>query len=254
MKEWGDLQDSWDSFEATASGIRQIPSYQFQPHNPYLAGAEYRTRNHMAHMDASQAFYEVRRFMSHLSTNSDIHKFVHPRTNQSVLELEAKVQRDPHSASAWFDLGVKQQENEREAKAILALKRALDLDPSHLNAWLALAVSHTNESERTAADDAIEQWVLRNPNYKHVTEPYFEAAKKLNGGDNTLGSLGQVRRHSELIDCLMAMARNGAEQGVVDADVQIALAVLLNTSEDYKKAQDCFRAALAVRPDVSVLV
>ena len=161
------------------------------------------------------------------------------------------MQREPNSASAWFDLGVKQQENEREAKAILALKRALALDPSHLNAWLAIAVSHTNENERSAADDAIEQWVRRNPNYKNVTEPFFEAVKALNGGDNTLEGLGQMRRHAELIDCLMTMARSGNESGVVDADVQIALAVLLNTSEDYKKAQDCFRAALAVRPDVS---
>lgn len=59
MREWGELQDSWDSFEATASGIRSVPNYQFQPHNPYLVGAEYQTRNHMAHMDASQVFYEV---------------------------------------------------------------------------------------------------------------------------------------------------------------------------------------------------
>lgn len=115
---------------------------------------------------------------------------------------------------------------------------------------MALAVSHTNENERSAADDAIEQWVRRNLDYRDVTEPFFEAVKKLNGGDNTLEGLGQLRRHSELIDCLMAMARRGNESGIVDADVQIALAVLLNTSEDYKKAQDCFRSALAVRPDV----
>jgi peroxin-5 len=37
--------------------------------------------------------------------------------------------------------------------------------------------------------------------------------------------------------------------GEVDADMQIALAVLLNTIEDYEKAQDCFKTALAVRPD-----
>ena len=59
LREWGELQDSWDAFEATASGIRHIPSYQFQPRNPYLEGNEYRTRNHMAHLDASQAFYEA---------------------------------------------------------------------------------------------------------------------------------------------------------------------------------------------------
>lgn len=162
------------------------------------------------------------------------------------------MQRDRTNAHAWFELGVKQQENEREAKAILALKRALSLDPTHLPSWLALAISHTNENDRNATDDAIEQWVRRNEKYKEVVSDFFERVEKLNGG--SLDSLSYLRRHAELVDCLMGMVRaGGGESGEVDADVQIALAVLLNTSEDYEKAQDCFSAALAVRPDVSYL-
>ena len=42
--------------------------------------------------------------------------------SQSVLEMEAAVQRDPLNAQAWFQLGVKQQENEREQKAVQALR------------------------------------------------------------------------------------------------------------------------------------
>ena len=143
---------------------------------------------------------------------------------------------------------MKQQENEREPKAILALKRDLSLDPTHLASWLALAISHTNENDRNAADDAIEQWVRRNEKYKQVVTDFFERVEKLNGG--TLDSLSYLRRHEELVDCLMGMVRAGS--GEVDADVQIALAVLLNTSEDYEKARDCFSAALAVRPEVTI--
>ena len=55
--------------------------------------------------------------------------------------MEADVQRDPANASVWFNLGVKQQENEREGKAIQALRRALELEPGHLPSWLALAIS-----------------------------------------------------------------------------------------------------------------
>lgn len=147
----------------------------------------------------------------------------------------------------WYNLGVKQQENEREPKAIAALTRALALDDTHLPSWLALAISHTNEGSRGAADDAVEQWVRRNEQYAPIVRDFFERVEKLNGG--TLDSLNQARRHDELVHCLMAMARSG--NGTVDADVQVALAVLLNASEDYLKAQDCFKAALSVRPDVS---
>ncbi|KAI5123040.1 hypothetical protein M0805_000476 [Coniferiporia weirii] len=218
--EWGALQESWDSYEATTWGVKPVAHYEFQPHNPYLtSGANPRTMNHMMHSERS--LYE------------------------SVLELEAEVQRDPTSVQAWYDLGVKQQENEREPKAISALTRALALDPTHLPSWLALGISHTNEGDRTTADDAIEQWVRRNPAYERVVTNYFERAEKLNGG--TLDSLSHMRRHDELIHCLMTMARS--QNGEVDADVQIALAVLLNSNEDYLKAQDCFKAALAVRPD-----
>ncbi|KAL5485313.1 hypothetical protein ACEPAI_7955 [Sanghuangporus weigelae] len=222
QNEWGALQESWDSFEATTWGIKPAAQYQFQPHNPYLIEeAIQQTRHHAMHPQRS--LYE------------------------SVLELEAEVQRDSTNARAWYDLGVKQQENEREPKAIAALNRALELDPSHLPSWLALAISYTNEGDRSAADGAIQQWVSRNQSYEPVVIDFFRRVEQLNGG--TLDSLTQARKHDELIHCLMAMARHGNEKGEIDADVQIALAVLLNTSEDYLKAQDCFKAALSVRPD-----
>ncbi|KAL5528553.1 hypothetical protein ACEPAF_7689 [Sanghuangporus sanghuang] len=222
QNEWGALQESWDSFEATTWGIKPAAQYQFQPHNPYLNEEEIQqTRHHAMHLQRS--LYE------------------------SVLELEAEVQHDPTNARAWYDLGVKQQENEREPKAIAALNRALELDSSHLPSWLALAISYTNEGDRSAADGAIQQWVSRNQRYEPVVTDFFRRVDQLNGG--TLDSLTQARKHDELIHCLMATARHGNEKGEIDADVQIALAVLLNTSEDYLKAQDCFKAALSVRPD-----
>ncbi|THH08296.1 hypothetical protein EW145_g2790 [Phellinidium pouzarii] len=219
--DWGELQESWDSFEATTWGVKPVAHYQFQPHNPYLMGdTSQRAVNHNHMMYAERPIHE------------------------SVLELEAEVQRNPTSVRGWYDLGVKQQENERESKAISALTRALALDPSHLPSRLALAISHTNEGDRAAADGAIEQWVRRNTKYERLVTEYFDRVERLN--DGTLDSLTQLRRHDELIHCLMTMARSG--NGEVDADVQIALAVLLNSSEDYLKAQDCFKAALSVRP------
>jgi len=216
-QSWGRLQADWDQFEATATGIKEIIQYQFQEKNPYLLSDSSTTQHHRMHVMG----------LSELS--------------ESVLQLEAAVQRDLDNAFTWFELGVKQQENEREQKALQALERSVELDPSHLPTWLALAISHTNEGDRTGTYDAIRQWVNRNERYRFISDQY---------PDDLNSSI--TERYARLIQCLIAMAR-GETNGEIDADVQVALAVLLNSEEAYGKAQDCFRTALAVRPQDWVL-
>ena len=138
-----------------------------------------------------------------------------------MLELEAAVQRDPNNAAAWYELGVKQQENEREAKAIQALERSVELDPSHLSAWLALSVSYTNNSNRTGVYNAIKEWVLQNSKYKHIVQ----------GSTLNTANVSSPGDFGALIQCLIGMARSADQVGGVDADVQVALAVLLNTTD-----------------------
>ncbi|KAI0358408.1 TPR-like protein [Trametes cingulata] len=215
--EWDNLQRDWDAFEATSTGIRPLSAYQFQPNNPYLHGEASRTRHHTAHGGSPQTLYE------------------------SVLELEAAVQRDPTNAARWYELGVKQQENEREQKAVQALRRALELDPTHLPSWLALGVSHTNEGDRAGACNAIQEWVNRN-------ERYAAAVAQFRALNPERAGASQAEKLTDLMHCLMSIVRENAG-GEIDADIQIALAVLLNTNEDYVKARDCFTTALAVRPD-----
>ncbi|KAH7888512.1 hypothetical protein F5I97DRAFT_707948 [Phlebopus sp. FC_14] len=210
---WHEMQRDWDAFEATTTGIKPVANYQFQTNNPYLLGDSSRTHHHTLHTTHAQRIYE------------------------SVLELEAAVQRDPSNATAWFELGVKQQEKEREAKAIDALKRSLDLDPTHLPVWLALSVSYTNDNNRLGTYNAVREWVTRNPKYQDIVSTA------------NLRSTASPSDFTSLVDVLINMARSADHREGVDADVQIALAVLLNTTEDYAKAVDCFRSALAVRPE-----
>ncbi|KAG6866706.1 hypothetical protein C0991_011365 [Blastosporella zonata] len=204
VASWERLQHDWDQFETTATGIKRVDNYQFQDNNPYLLGDSSATRQHMMHT-SYQSLSETVSFL------------------QSVLQLEAAVQRDMSNSMAWFELGVKQQENEREQKAFQALKRSLELDPSHLPTWLALGVSNTNESNRTGTYDAINEWVSRNNRYEAAVQQ-FRANNPL-GADTSLGA-----RYSHLINTLIAMARSDTS-GAVDADTQIALAILLNTNE-----------------------
>jgi peroxin-5 len=64
VMSWDQLQNDWDKFEATASGIKPLDNYQFQNNNPYLIGDSSSTRHHLMH--SHQSILEVRPCQSFL--------------------------------------------------------------------------------------------------------------------------------------------------------------------------------------------
>ncbi|KAI8584207.1 hypothetical protein K450DRAFT_218657 [Umbelopsis ramanniana AG] len=156
--------------------------------------------------------------------------------SDSILALEAKLQLNPSDASSWQQLGFRQQENERDGAAIAALRKAVSMDPTLLDAWLALAVSYTNENCRADAYDCLEAWLQNNEKYKHISRSHGLKGKMV-GAD----------RHAFVTDLFLEAARSSPGEEM-DADVQVGLGVLFNVSEEYQKAVDCFKAALASRP------
>ncbi|KAJ3287708.1 Peroxisomal membrane signal receptor PTS1 [Borealophlyctis nickersoniae] len=160
----------------------------------------------------------------------------HRNLTESILALEAAVQRDPADAKAWYELGVRQQENENEVAAIAALRQAVKHDPTVLDAWIGLAVSYTNEGCKDDAYDALERWMGNSPRYKGIVE------RRLTSGEDA-----EMPRHAQVTGMFLEAAREGIN-GELDADVQTALGVLFNVSVEYDKAVDCFEAALSARP------
>lgn len=188
----------------------------------------------------------------------DFHTFLLPLALQSVLEKEAAVLQDPTNAQAWYDLGIKQQENEREPQAILALSKSISLSlssaplattfdfpasvqirPAEVTrqlaaAHLALSISHTNNADRPATLLALSTWV---ETIAKLSEPYATVLQK----QPAMLGMSPRERHDWLVGVLVEFARCGvlgvgvgaegreSERGV-DADVQIALGVLFNTS------------------------
>jgi len=242
--EWDKLQDDWDQWTVGPDGMSRnetrqtrmskppqsassAPSYRFMAENPYRMASPSGTTYHHSHHPLNQAS------SSQLSALD------------SVLEKEAAVQAEPGNAAAWLSLGLKQQENEREGMAIAALHKALEIDPSCKEAWLGLAVSYTNENQREAAMESVERWIDSNDKYSSVV-----AAHRSVNPSHVAAGLAQ--RHKEITDTLIAIARSAASVPAgaeMDADVQVALGVLFNASEEYEKAVDCFSAALGARPD-----
>ncbi|KAI9138959.1 hypothetical protein BKA69DRAFT_1088236 [Paraphysoderma sedebokerense] len=208
--EWQSLQNDWDRHAESSAFRADNPlydHYEFEPDNPYLTMGT-------PHLELS----------------------AHNRTlPEEILALEAAVQTDPSNASAWYQLGTRQQENERESQAIAALRKAVELDPKVLDAWLALAVSYTNENCEQDSLDALESWISHHQRYKVI----LEEGRVRNGGGSRFDYVSSL--------FLEAARSNPGED--LDADVQVGLGVLFNLSEEYEKAVDCFEAALAKRPD-----
>lgn len=46
-EDWQQLHHDWETFGATATGVKRIVEYQFQPRNPYLLGEQ--SHNHVMH-------------------------------------------------------------------------------------------------------------------------------------------------------------------------------------------------------------
>lgn len=217
--QWGDMQNEWEKFQGSSFGFRatdpRFDNYDFQPNNPYLQSGD---------MD----------FLKDVTR--------HRSLAESILALEAAVQRDPMDARSWYLLGSRQQENEKETAAIAALRRSVSVEPGNSDAWIALAVSYTNEGFREDAYDSLESWLQHNPRYS----PIWRAAREGNTAPPS------ARRHEDVTSLFLAAARSNPGMDM-DADVQQALGILFNASEEYDKAIDCFEAAIARRPGDYVL-
>ncbi|KAI9489477.1 hypothetical protein BDB00DRAFT_843113 [Zychaea mexicana] len=207
--EWDNMQKDWERLTPQENGMG------YRAVNPEYDTYNFATDNH------------------YLLNPSAIDRTQHNTLADSIMALEAKAQLATSDASAWQELGFKQQENERDGAAIAALRRAVSMDPGLLDGWLALAVSYTNENCRLDAYDALEQWVTNNDKYKHL----------VGSGKTPM----QHNRHGYITNLFLEAARSspGAE---MDADVQVGLGILFNVSEEFAKAIDCFKAALQSRP------
>nr|XP_037284439.1 LOW QUALITY PROTEIN: peroxisomal targeting signal 1 receptor-like [Rhipicephalus microplus] len=166
----------------------------------------------------------------------------------AVLLFEAAAQKNPQHVEAWQYLGTTQAENEQDTAAIAALRKCLQLDPQNLIAHMAIAVSYTNESLQMQACESLLEWLKCNPRYQALRSSAEMPTLKTSHPGFTIMTSEQ---HNKTRDLFIAAARMSPNDP--DPDVQVGLGVLFNLVGEYDKAADCFRAALTVRPNDSLL-
>lgn len=151
----------------------------------------------------------------------------------AVLCFEAAAQQQPNSAEAWFLLGTTQAENEQDPLAITALKKSLEINPTQMEGYITLAAAYTNENMSKYAYCSLLDWLRASPKYSDMF-PQDVNSRTLD--------IKELEAHVKTL-YLRAVQLNPT---VIDPDVQNALGVIFNISQEYDKAVDCFKTALMV--------
>nr|CAG4642479.1 EOG090X054E [Evadne anonyx] len=224
---WSQLQKDWDKAAEEDPSLGWLKGTPLEPVNEYTFEAE---NPYQEHADPF---------------NEGLQKKVEGDLPSAILLFEAALQKDPDHMKAWELLGLSLAENEQDPGAITAYKRCLALESSNLVAIMGLAVSYTNESYQFQACQALEDWLRNNPKYSHLVSTISQQEK-------LVGSLVSGDTFNRVQDMYMRAARLQPAANL-DPDVQTGLGVLLNLSSDFDKAPDCFRAALQMKPNDSLL-
>ncbi|OQR80082.1 TPR repeat-containing protein-like [Tropilaelaps mercedesae] len=234
-KFWKDLAENWNNASFNALGENWPQGIETLPE----AYRNYRFNEHNLLEDMVQNPFE-----------DGLQKLREGDLPSAVLLFEAAVRKDSAHAEAWQLLGTTQAQNEQDVQAIAALRQCLQLQPQNGAAMLALAVSYTNEGLQRQACEVLTEWLRANPTYGHLTEVQPEETDSASQQAKIMSML-EAREHKRVLDMYIRAALINPD--APDPDIQSCLGVLLHLSGDFEKAVDCFRSAVAVRPDDSLL-
>jgi len=186
--------------------------------------------------------------------------------SEAALMLEAAIQLGEFGEGgfeSWILLGETRNMDEREEAGMRALLEGVNIaeqagahgvgmlvSRSYLvsvhsyilkhSHFQSLAISFTNESYDRASHTMLVRWFKA----KYPTVPIPEETAKAVGTNSSWDT------HERITQLFTDLARSQHGQDQMDPDLQIALGVLFYTNGDYERAQDCFAAALNVRPKV----
>ena len=217
------IDGSLEKGNGTAEGVRGLQEAEWEKLQSDWQEQVEPTTSQIKMNNMSNRNYSEYKFMN----DNQLSKYtISPK--KSLEEAEREVKANPRDAKSWYELGVTQQENEKEVQAIAALSKAIELDPTLSEAYLGLSISFTNESDKLAAVNAIKNWIK----YKYNND--YDLNKQNDNGD--------------VIETLCNIVKNDAMVNIIDADVQVALGVMFSLNEEYDKGIDCFHTALTVKP------
>ncbi|KAJ3514122.1 hypothetical protein NLJ89_g2562 [Agrocybe chaxingu] len=236
LEDYGkNMQNAWEGgvgnydgnigdkpMQIDAEGIPVLGDYVFEQNNKFLDPSSSRSL-----LNEAKALLEQNGSLS-----------------EAALMLEAAIQRGELGEGgyeAWILLGETRNMDEREEAGMRALlqgvKRAEESGTPGPG-MLSLAISFTNESYDRASHSMLLRWFRARYPDVSVPEETVRAMTTNSAWDT----------HGRITELFLDLARAQHGQNKMDEDLQIALGVLFYTNGEYERAQDCFAAALNVRP------
>lgn len=212
--------------EVDERGFPMLGTYEYEAHNPYVSHAS--------------PYAEGMRLIEHNGSLTDAALLFEAATQREATgggEIELSHEE---RSRAWQKLGECHAMNEHETKAIQALEEAVRLDGNNQEALMSLAVSYINEGYDQAANETLLRYLARSHPHMATSTEFPTLPDEQS---NPWARLNYVRGLY-----LKAVREDAAEQRM-DPDLQVGLGLLFYASSSYDQARDCFRAALAVRPD-----
>ena len=172
----------------------------------------------------------------------------------AALLFEAAIQLKPEDSVAWRYLGTTQAQNEKDTSAIRALTNCLNIDKNDQEARLAIAASLANETRHKEACKHLLEWLINHETYKNTVGAslveYEQLDSELSDDPFYINSLAE-KHYNYVREKFVDAARMSPNNP--DPDVQNSLGVLFNIRGEYQKAVDCFKSALSVRSNDSLL-
>uniref|UniRef100_A0A914KYU5 Peroxin-5 n=1 Tax=Meloidogyne incognita TaxID=6306 RepID=A0A914KYU5_MELIC len=170
------------------------------------------------------------------------------RIANSILFYEAAIQKDPENVEIWYSLGIALAENEQDPKAICALRNALKLNPKYLKAILALSVSLANEGFDCLALHELDKFICIYKNCSEEEMPKGEGNTSFGFQYKKLDKNEFLKVEAKFLEVIKFVQ---PEYELVE--LQNAMSILYNLSNDYNKAIECLNSALNFKPEDPIL-
>lgn len=168
--------------------------------------------------------------------------------NQTVLILEAYLQKNVSDFKAWRSLGIVLQDMDQDQRSVSCFLNALKYNPEDQDTYLQLGVSCTNIFDEIHALSFLEKWLHNNPYYKdYITSlpkhEFLVSEERLREDNWKVEEIDEI---NALLTEKFQLVKSQSKTN--DPELNTCLAIMYFIKRDYQSALKYFEMVLERDP------